>query len=80
LFNTVSGTIVIEQYAMRRQNVTLATGTHDVTALGPARQQAVPRAGRDILIREGAFVARGAIVPGPSLIGKHAVVAAGSLV
>jgi acetyltransferase-like isoleucine patch superfamily enzyme len=80
LFNTESGTIIIEQHAMLGQDVMLATGTHDLTMLGAERQRAVPRLGRDIVIREGAFVASGAIVLGPSVIGKHAVVAAGSVV
>jgi acetyltransferase-like isoleucine patch superfamily enzyme len=80
LFNTLSGTIVVEKYVAMGQNVTLATGSHDMSVLGAERQRAVAPAGRDIVVGEGAFVGSGAIILGPCVIGKHAVVAAGSLV
>jgi acetyltransferase-like isoleucine patch superfamily enzyme len=54
--------------------------THDITRLGRERQITFPRCGRDVVIEEGVWVASHAMVLGPVRIGKHAVVAAGSLV
>jgi acetyltransferase-like isoleucine patch superfamily enzyme len=80
LFNTESGSITVEENAMFGQNVMLVTGTHDLTKLGSERPRAVPREGHNIVVEEGAFIASGAIVLGPCVIGRHAVVAAGALV
>ena len=60
--------------------VSLLTGTHDPTVIGPERKHAIPREGRDIVVGEGAWIASNATVLGPCRIGAHAVVAAGSLV
>ncbi|HET9256717.1 MAG TPA: hypothetical protein VFO16_16175, partial [Pseudonocardiaceae bacterium] len=53
---------------------------HDITKFGRQRQTTFPRTGRDVVIEEGVWVASHATVLGPVRIGKHAVVAAGSLV
>jgi acetyltransferase-like isoleucine patch superfamily enzyme len=80
LFNVSGGTITVGRYAFFGHNVAVLTGTHDITKLGRERQTTFPRTGRDIVIAEGAWLASQALVLGPCRIGKHAVVAAGSLV
>lgn len=80
LFNTESGEIVVGEHAFFGFRVLVLTGTHDISAQGQTRQDAVPSRGRDITIEEGAWVASGAIVLGPCTIGASAVVAAGAVV
>jgi acetyltransferase-like isoleucine patch superfamily enzyme len=80
MFNTSSGRIVIEKDALVAHFVCLLTGIHDVATLGPERRAAVPIDGRDIVIREGAWIATAAIIIGPCEIGEHAVVGAGAVV
>jgi acetyltransferase-like isoleucine patch superfamily enzyme len=80
LLNCSSGTITIGEHVMIAHGVQLLTGTHDSTKTGAARMSAVPQYGRDIVVEDGAWVASGAIVLGPCVIGKNAVVAAGSVV
>jgi acetyltransferase-like isoleucine patch superfamily enzyme len=80
LFNLVSGHITVGEWGMLAHGVSVLTGTHDVTQLGPRRQTAAPDSGRDVVIEEGAWLASNVTVIGPCRIGAHAVVAAGSLV
>ena len=80
LFNVSGGEISIGEYAFFGHEVAVLTGTHDITKFGRERQTTFPRSGRDVVIEEGVWVASHAIVLGPVHIGKHAVVAAGSLV
>jgi len=80
VFNSVSGHITIGEWAMVAHGVYLATGQHEIAKLGAERQAAVPNVGRDIVVEEGAWLATNVIVLGPCRIGRHAVVAAGSLV
>lgn len=80
LFNVSSGEIRIGAYAFFGHEVAVLTGTHDITEFGRERQTSFPRSGRDVVIEEGVWVASHALVLGPVRIGKHAVVAAGSLV
>jgi acetyltransferase-like isoleucine patch superfamily enzyme len=80
LFNVGSGDITVGEYAFFGHNVSVLTGTHDITRFGRERQLAIPRTGRDIVIEEGAWVASNAMVLGPCRIGAHAVVGGGSLV
>jgi len=79
-FNVESGTITVDADAFFGFDVRLYAATHDVSRLGAERQDAVPEAGHDIVVREGAWLASNAIVVGPAVIGRHAVVAAGSVV
>ena len=72
LLNTRSGTITIESGVMFGHRVMVLTGKHD-------RDGSVC-GGRDILIRAGAYVGSGAILIGPVVIGRNAVVGAGSVV
>jgi acetyltransferase-like isoleucine patch superfamily enzyme len=80
LFNVSGGEITIGAYAFFGHEVTVLTGTHDITKFGRERQTTFPRSGRDVVIEEGVWVASHAMVLGPVRIGKHAVVAAGTLV
>jgi len=80
LFNTGSGTIMVEDYAFFGHHVTLIAGEHDRRRLGIERQRAVVPDGCDIVVRTGAWIATNATILGPCVIGEHAVVAAGSLV
>jgi acetyltransferase-like isoleucine patch superfamily enzyme len=80
LFNVGSGDITVGEYAFFGHNVSVLTGTHDITKFGRERQLAIPRSGRDIVIGEGAWLASNVLVLGPCVIGAHAVVGGGSLV
>ena len=80
LFNVTSGTIRVEANAFFGHGVALLTGTHDVEVIGPERKDAVPKGGRDIVIGECAWVSTNATIIGPCRVGRHAVVAAGSVV
>lgn len=80
LFNTESGTITVGEHAFFGHNVSVLTGTHDVSKFGAERQRSVPKEGRDVVIEEGAWVASNATVVGPCRVGAHAVVGACSLV
>ena len=80
LINTVSGTVIVEDFAFFGHNVSILTGTHDIAAIGQARLLGVPASGRDVIIRTGAWVASNATVLGPCVIGEHAVVAVGAVV
>ena len=80
LFNLSSGEIHVEEHAFFGHNVSVLTGTHDITKFGRERQVGVPKSGRDVVIGRGAWVSSNALVLGPCRIGEHAVVAAASLV
>lgn len=80
LFNVASGNITIGNYVFFGHNVCLLTGTHDPALRGHDRQWTWPTEGRDIVIKEGVWLASNVTIIGPVTIGEHAVVAAGSLV
>jgi acetyltransferase-like isoleucine patch superfamily enzyme len=80
LLNVESGRITIGEHAFFGHNVSVLTGTHDITKFGLERQQAIPLEGRDIKIGRGAWISSNATVLGPCEIGDDAVVAAGSVV
>ena len=80
LFNVSGGDITIGEHAFFGHEVAVLTGTHDITKFGRERQTTFPRSGRDVVIEKGVWVASHAMVLGPVRIGRHAVVAAGSLV
>lgn len=80
LFNVQSGRITVEDHAFFGQNVCLLTGTHEIDAPLEQRLTAIPREGRDIIVRRGAWLASNATVLGPCVIGEMAVVAAGAVV
>ena len=80
LFNVVSGTITIDEYAFFGHNVSLLTGRHDVEKYDRERQECVPTEGNNIIVRRGVWIASNAVIIGPCEIGENAVVAAGSIV
>lgn len=80
LFNLSSGEITVGEWAFFGHGVSVLTGTHDWRIFGEARQTAVPKTGRDVVIEEGVWVSSGATVVGPCRIGANAVVAVGAVV
>jgi acetyltransferase-like isoleucine patch superfamily enzyme len=80
LFNLESGDITVSEWAFFGHNVSVLTGTHDISKFDKERQDTIPRTGRDVVIERGAWLASDVLVLGPCTIGKHAVVGAGSLV
>jgi acetyltransferase-like isoleucine patch superfamily enzyme len=80
ILNSSSGRIDIMGDAFFGQHVLILAGTHDTALRGQARFKELPPEGHDILIEEGAWIASGAIIIGPCVIGRNAVVAAGAVV
>ena len=80
LFNLASGDISVGDRVFFGHNVSVITGTHPYTKFGVERMEEWTKAGNDIVISEGVWVASNATIIGPSNIGKHSVVAAGSVV
>ncbi len=80
LFNTMSGSITVEENVSFGHNVCVLTGTHDTSLRGEERQDGWPREGRDIVICRGAWIASNATILGPCRIGANSVVAAGAVV
>ena len=80
LFNLSAGEVTVGDHAFFGHNVSVLTGTHDVSKFGDERMKAHPREGRDVVIGEGVWVATNATIVGPCTIGEHAVVGACSLV
>lgn len=80
LFNLYSGEIHVGDNAFFGYNVCVLTGTHDYQRFGKARQDAVPREGRDVVIHNGAWIGTNAVIIGPCIVGENAVVAAGAVV
>jgi acetyltransferase-like isoleucine patch superfamily enzyme len=78
--NLISGEVIIEEDVFFGHHVTLLTGTHDYRKFGKERQRSGPSSGRDIIIKEGAWVASNVTILGPCTIGEHSVIAAGSVV
>ena len=80
LFNLSAGDVTVHDHAFFGHSVSVLTGTHDVNKFGAERKKAHPRAGRDVVIGEGVWVATNATIIGPCTIGEHAVVGACALV
>lgn len=80
LFNLSSGEITVGEWSFFGHGVSVLTGTHDWRIFGEARQTAVPKSGRDVVIEEGVWVSSGATVVGPCRIGANAVVGVGAVV
>jgi acetyltransferase-like isoleucine patch superfamily enzyme len=80
-FNTNGGTITIDPLVFFGHKVMILTGSHDPEEFGHDRAHNWPKyIENHIHIKEGVWVASGAIVIGPCVIGKDSVVAAGSVV
>ena len=58
----------------------MLTGSHDYRKFGLKRIEAGVINGNDITIEEGVWIASNATIIGPCVIGRDAVVAAGSVV
>jgi acetyltransferase-like isoleucine patch superfamily enzyme len=93
VLNLSSGDITIGDRVIFGYNCMLLTGTHlfidgKRASFDPDRDDGswgggnveVPKSGRDIKIGSGTFVGSGAIIIGPSSIGEHSIIAAGSVV
>lgn len=80
LFNLSCGSITVEDWVFFGHNVSILTGTHDITKFGRERQLAIPTDGRDIIIKNGAWIASNATVIGPCTIGENSVIMVGSVV
>jgi|APLak6261659701_1056019.scaffolds.fasta_scaffold00319_2 acetyltransferase-like isoleucine patch superfamily enzyme len=80
IINTTSGKVVVGDNAFLGHNVSLLTGTHDYRQTGLARQSSVPESGRDIVIREGVWIASNATIIGPCEIGENTVIGAASVI
>ena len=80
LINTRSGYVTIEKDTFFGHRCKLLTGNHNYKKKGQARLKDVPDSGRDIHIKEGAWLGAGATILGPCIVGEHAVIAAGSFV
>lgn len=80
ILNSRSGRIVIEDDVFFGHDCQVLTGFHDYRLRDAGRHQAVPREGRDVIIRRGAWIASSVVVIGPCEIGSNAVICAGSVV
>jgi acetyltransferase-like isoleucine patch superfamily enzyme len=72
------GDVWIEDDVFFGHKVLLLSGRHDITCLGLARQLTISSA--PIRVKEGAWIASGAIILGGVTVGRHAVVGAGAVV
>lgn len=93
LFNVASGSIRVGDRVIFSQNVMVLTGRHEFHAgqrvsLYPEWDDGswggtaweVPTHGNDISIGDGTWIGAGAILLGPLKVGRHAIIAAGSVV
>ena len=80
MFDVTSGEVFIGDFVFFGANACVITGHHDFSLKGVDRHHAIEAAGRDIHIEQGAFIASNATIVGPCVIGKHAVIGAGSVV
>lgn len=85
IFNTRSGRIYIGENVIFGHNCMVLTGRHDYrdALTDPDNIENVPEEGYDIIIKDGVWVASGVILiarEGGLTIGKHCVIASGSIV
>lgn len=74
----LDGKVIIEDHVFFGHGVKLLARGHDYTKYNKQRQKEVTQ--KPIHIKKGSWVSSGSIVLGGVTIGKHAVVAAGSIV
>jgi acetyltransferase-like isoleucine patch superfamily enzyme len=77
-FNLSSGCVKIGDHTFFGNNVTILTGTHDISKTLDERKKH-PKKGNDIIIGNGVWIASGAVIIGPCEIGDNSVIAAGSI-
>lgn len=80
IFNTRSGTITIGDGTLFSVNCMVLTGKHNYAAKDVYKLWEVNTEGEDIDIGDGTWIASGSIICGNVKIGKHCVIAAGSVV
>lgn len=88
LLNVESGSIYIGDYTIFGYNVMVLTGRHSfvngerasLSMSGSGAGREVPRAGFDIHIGKGCWIASGAIISGGVKIGNNVIVAANAVV
>ncbi|MDO9231860.1 MAG: acyltransferase [bacterium] len=73
-----NGKVIIDDYVFFGHRVQILARGHDYNLFNLERQQAVTE--KTIHIKEGAWIGSGSIILGGVTIGKHSVVAAGSIV
>lgn len=78
-FNLLSGDVYIDKGTFFGNNVSILTGSHDITKKDRLRKKS-PLRGNDVKIGFGVWIASNATILGPCEIGDHAVIAAGSVV
>ena len=74
------GEIKVGQYAFAGHNVSILTGTHDITKRSKERMDSYPKSGRDIIIGDGVWMGSNTTILGPCKIGNSAVIASGAVV
>ena len=79
-FNTNGGKIIIGDRVFFGKGVSILTGTHDYNKFGADRISAYAVSDRDVVIKDGVWVASNATIIGPCIIGENAVIGAGSVV
>ena len=77
-FNLSSGNVTIGEHTFFGNNVTVLTGTHDISKIREERKKH-PKKGNDIVIGKGVWIASNAVIIGPCTIGDKSVIAAGSI-
>jgi acetyltransferase-like isoleucine patch superfamily enzyme len=80
MINTNSGRVTVMDHVFCGHGVSIITGTHNAFLTGIERQRDFPSEGRDIRIEEGVWIGSNATILGPCVVGRHAVIAAGSVV
>lgn len=82
IFNTRSGSITIGHGCVVGHGCMFLTGRHlfEGGKLKQPKAEQVPQSGYDIVIKDGCWVASGAIVIGGVEIGEHSLVCAGAVV
>ncbi len=78
--NANSGRITIKEHVGFGYDVRVIAGGHDVEKSGVDRVQAADTRGLDVTLEPGVWVASGATIIGPCVIGRDAVIAAGAVV
>jgi acetyltransferase-like isoleucine patch superfamily enzyme len=80
LINTICGYVDIGDYVFFGHDVLLLTGTHDFRQIREDRQANPSTDNRNIVIEAGAWIASRAVIIGPCIIGKNAVIGCGCVV
>ncbi len=81
LLNNRSGTITIKDKVMFGHRSMVLTGYHNYYICGYHEYRTWEKQkGNNIIIEEGVWIGSGSIIVGPCIIGKNAVISAGSVV